>query len=456
MPVTSERIASLQRLGLSEYGARCYLALLDLGTATARDIATLGRVPSAKVYAALDQLHEKGLAGILPEHPRRYNPIPLESYLERLRVEKARELASLDRDAPELASAFRIVGESEVSDKGAVNVVRGRKNVLKTAEQILTSAKVEVLILATPGFAERARAHRDVLMDLVGRKVEVRVLVPPVRGFAALAELLPGISWRVRAHDAEDMGLKSKIVIVDRSKAFVVNFAPDDASLATGKDVGIHTDHRGIVQVIHALVETLWFRSKILTAETIEGGPEPRYFSRVLRSRAEVLSANLDIIDRGARRMTFVRQNPPDTRRGFFKDFFGIFHDRPDMVIASIHRFTRVEELDAYARDGSIPGSWDIAHLDDPGPLRFWIYDDREAFLALRKGALPDSPSVEALADQEDAILHTNNPEMIRALLAEYERMRREARPLAVRAAELQKEGLVRIAVEGAPVDRKA
>src|SRR5437879_6992338 len=55
--------------GLTEYQARVYLTLLDLGSATASQISPLSKVPRTRIYAAMQQLHEKGLVQILPETP---------------------------------------------------------------------------------------------------------------------------------------------------------------------------------------------------------------------------------------------------------------------------------------------------------------------------------------------------------------------------------------------------
>src|SRR5439155_863904 len=64
--------------------ARVYLTLLDLGSATASQISPISKVPRTRIYATMQQLHEKGLVQILPETPLRYKAVPFATYLQAL------------------------------------------------------------------------------------------------------------------------------------------------------------------------------------------------------------------------------------------------------------------------------------------------------------------------------------------------------------------------------------
>src|SRR5438034_11390083 len=81
MPVNPDRIRKLRDFGLTEYQARVYLALLDLGTATASQVPPIARVPRTRIYATMQQLHGKGLVEIIPEAPLKYKPVPFSNFL---------------------------------------------------------------------------------------------------------------------------------------------------------------------------------------------------------------------------------------------------------------------------------------------------------------------------------------------------------------------------------------
>src|SRR5205807_2401757 len=50
VPINQERVRKLMEHGLTEYQARVYLTLLDLGAATATQISPLSKVPRTRIY----------------------------------------------------------------------------------------------------------------------------------------------------------------------------------------------------------------------------------------------------------------------------------------------------------------------------------------------------------------------------------------------------------------------
>src|SRR5437870_947552 len=56
VPINQERVRKLMEHGLTEYQARVYLTLLDLGAATASQISPLSKVPRTRIYATMHQL----------------------------------------------------------------------------------------------------------------------------------------------------------------------------------------------------------------------------------------------------------------------------------------------------------------------------------------------------------------------------------------------------------------
>jgi PAS domain S-box-containing protein len=76
-----ERLARLRSLGLPAYPAQAYLALLDQGPCSARDLAMRSSVPIGKIYHALDHLAQKGLVEVIPGAPKTYAALSLRRYL---------------------------------------------------------------------------------------------------------------------------------------------------------------------------------------------------------------------------------------------------------------------------------------------------------------------------------------------------------------------------------------
>ena len=68
----AETVGLLQDLGLKEYEARCFLALTQASTATAKEISDHSEVPRTRVYDAVDELHDRGLVDVLQSSPKRF------------------------------------------------------------------------------------------------------------------------------------------------------------------------------------------------------------------------------------------------------------------------------------------------------------------------------------------------------------------------------------------------
>ena len=73
----------LQALGLTEYEARAYTALLALGRAAPARIARQADIARPKVYETLERLEARGLATRTNEAPLEYAPLSAREYVAR-------------------------------------------------------------------------------------------------------------------------------------------------------------------------------------------------------------------------------------------------------------------------------------------------------------------------------------------------------------------------------------
>lgn len=281
MPITDARISRLRGFGLSEYAARAYLALLDLGDAEARDVSNLSKVPTSKIYQVLEQLHERGLVDILPEFPKRYSPVAFEAFLERRRREHEEAARVIERERPDLVSQFAVLGDVQAGDRGGLELVRGRPNVTEALSSALASAREDILLLASRALPQRAGPLRRPLDLALAAGVHVRVLLP---GDAPDSpDLTLGAEVRRLAQPLAD---GAALLLVDGRRAVLATFVPDDESPARGKDVGASADHEGLVAALRSLAERAWAEaSGVSEAQRLEG------IVRRLREAALLLAA---------------------------------------------------------------------------------------------------------------------------------------------------------------------
>ncbi len=156
----------LREIGLGDYEARLYLALVKRHPATGYEIARSSGVPSSKVYEVLARLQEKDLVFVTDGGGRakRYVPVDPEEFVDRYRTRVDRVLDGL-RDELEAVG-----GEEPV---GYIWNVQGRAPLLERACHLIERAE-ETLLLS--GWDEELTDLRDVVAAAHRRKVRVAVI----------------------------------------------------------------------------------------------------------------------------------------------------------------------------------------------------------------------------------------------------------------------------------------
>ena len=99
-------IKAIERLGLTENEAKCYLALFKKDILTASDTSKISGVPRQNTYKALEQLQTKGLVVLIPGQVKRYavtDPSSLkDNYYRKLKNSVDKELEELERKKQEV------------------------------------------------------------------------------------------------------------------------------------------------------------------------------------------------------------------------------------------------------------------------------------------------------------------------------------------------------------------
>lgn len=110
---------SLKDIGLNEYEARVYLALVRIGKSGTTEISRESGVPFGRVYDVLDSLIKKKLVKEIPEKPKRYYAEDI-SYLDELIESKISKLKGLKNELKKIKSKI-------VLPKDPVCVTKGKK-----------------------------------------------------------------------------------------------------------------------------------------------------------------------------------------------------------------------------------------------------------------------------------------------------------------------------------------
>jgi len=120
----------LELLGINKYEARAYEALLQLGKASAPEIAQESGVPYGRIYDTLNSLVSKGLVIIIPEKTKKFAPAP-QDILEKLISERVAKISKLKEDLTKLKKIH-------VPSEEVVELVKGQRNFYKIVEKLPT------------------------------------------------------------------------------------------------------------------------------------------------------------------------------------------------------------------------------------------------------------------------------------------------------------------------------
>jgi sugar-specific transcriptional regulator TrmB len=179
-------MASLRDLGLSEYEARAYRALLRTGPTTAKDLSRASEVPMGRVYDVLNSLEQHNLVrSQAASRPKKYAAVEPDAALDRLLDEKKQELRTQAEQYEEVVAdlSTELDAGEPVDGQFWTAAVGAEEATDLLLERIAAAERRMVVVVGAPatGFdlgtiGEQVAAE---LESALQRGVEVRVLLSP-------------------------------------------------------------------------------------------------------------------------------------------------------------------------------------------------------------------------------------------------------------------------------------
>jgi sugar-specific transcriptional regulator TrmB/predicted hydrocarbon binding protein len=255
MTVTPERLKRIMDLGLTEYQARVYLALLELGSSTASQIPAVSRVPRTRVYATMKQLHEKGLVEIIPETPLRYRPVPIKRFLEQRAKELRERAMRLEERVDSFSKEYAIRGELAMEERGRFEAIYGRRNVRERLMKMYQETQREIIGIGTSKSPSRiVKSAIYTLAEKVKQGVTVRYAFPVTPQNKEHIDILSNYA-KIKAINVH---LPIYFYVFDQREILFNHPIPDDDSFYRGDDIAIWTDDQGIARAMGTIAEKIW------------------------------------------------------------------------------------------------------------------------------------------------------------------------------------------------------
>lgn len=239
----------LQEVGLPEKEAKVYIAMLELGRATAQDIAKKAEVNRATTYFVMENLMKKGLASAIDEGPRQYflpeDPSQIEAIFEKKRVEFE-------------AQKERVKGL--VSELSAINALKTKKPIVKYylgKEGILRMAK------ASFKYAKGEKIHTAFSRDELNKHISSEETQK-----ARIVRLKNHIEARALCNSVKDFSQEKGDIIITLPKEECsfpgdISVYKDTIQLISYEDmVGIVIENHDIATTIRSLFDLAFERAR--------------------------------------------------------------------------------------------------------------------------------------------------------------------------------------------------
>lgn len=162
----------LQRLGLTQYQAKTYVALVGLGPSTAAEIAEAADVPRTRIYTVLSDLEEGGWLEGRPGRPKTFHPVRPAKRIGRVREALVDEI---DTVIPALEAQYE---EEATRFGGPIWLLDTADALARRTLEMVKAAREDLMLVAMFPLPCDGEPLDRALSDALDRGVRVRVLAP--------------------------------------------------------------------------------------------------------------------------------------------------------------------------------------------------------------------------------------------------------------------------------------
>jgi len=248
--LSSMRQRLCECLGLSEYEAKVYIALISAGVANARVLSVMSGVPRTKVYSVLKKLIEMGLIIEVPEEPKKFAATApktaFESYLRSYR-EIVENLLSV---VSSLEETFKKAKNEVQPQQGNIWIFNGREEILEKIREMLSVAKNSVdLVTCEYGLIVLYKSFNRLFDDLTERSVKVRITTPPTSNNQ---HILSELKYTCKIEET-NFKLPLIFLCIDKRHFLLANLQPEDDSRHLTNAKSVFSDN----PVLHEMIQML-------------------------------------------------------------------------------------------------------------------------------------------------------------------------------------------------------
>jgi sugar-specific transcriptional regulator TrmB len=244
--------SSLGAFGLTEKEAAVYAASLELGAATADQLANQSGIKRSTTYLQIEQLQEKGLMSTFEQGKKTLftpeSPENLERLLEKQKKDIELKQDILKKELPQLSQLFDSAGERPV-----VRFYQGREGIVSLREETLKARDKKLLVISSNDDLKKVLTEEE--MDSFSEKrtnlgISMRLLYTRTSGKFTEASR----EKTNRAYiDSKKLELGTDMVIYDDNVAMMT---------LKGSLVGVLIQSKELSKSMRSIYEILWSQAE--------------------------------------------------------------------------------------------------------------------------------------------------------------------------------------------------
>jgi sugar-specific transcriptional regulator TrmB len=218
------RIETLTNLGLTVDQARIYLTLLQIGPATARQIANTSKIARPDIYRIIPTVEKQGIVEKLMTRPVSYQAVPAALVLPIMIKHKSTEQQELVKQTEDLLKDLNCnqVRKDQEADIDSV-MVYGKDSIIRRSMTALSKAKLSVCVVTLQKrFEDAVFEFADEWKTALDRGVKIKIAtVQHVQTKAALKiehRLSKHPNFEVKYFESTPSAVVS---IIDNEEAFI-------------------------------------------------------------------------------------------------------------------------------------------------------------------------------------------------------------------------------------------
>lgn len=242
-------LKELQDIGLSEKEAKVYMAALEIGRATADQLAKHSGIVRSTTYVQLESLMKKGLMSTYEEGKKTFFAPESPEHLKRIFYLKKKEFEVREKELsdflPELLRTFEGAGE-----RPRVRFFDGKEGVQSIREEALKAKDKQISFLYSfSKFKEifTKEEREDYSRRRAEKGIHTRVIY--TSAYTPEPDYVPPPLTAAQYMNEKDLTLNSDIFIYDEKVAFIV---------LEGRPHGVVMESKGIVSTMKQLFDHFW------------------------------------------------------------------------------------------------------------------------------------------------------------------------------------------------------